>query len=149
MSTKSIITGSDVSLVIKDKDNVDVTYTPQTLTVTLTSAADRQEYNLVNGGVAYKTILRNYELAISGLADWGHTDSVCDALEQAFTDDPDTSLTFTMSLANDPNTVSVTGKVFPKVPVAGGTGAEVTQFDVTLLGDVNTALTYTSAPTPS
>jgi len=149
MSTKSIITGSDVSLVIKDKDGADVTYTPQALTVTLTSEADRQEYDLINGGVAYKTIVRSYELAISGLADWGNTDSVCDALEQAFVDDPDTSLAFTMNLANNPNTVSVSGSVFPKVPVAGGTGSEVTQFDVTLVGDVNTTLTYVSAPTPS
>jgi hypothetical protein len=149
MSTKSIITGSDVSLVIKDKDNADVTYTPQVLTATLTSEANRQEYDLVNGGVAYKTTVREYELALSGLADWGHSDSVCDALEQAFDDDPDTSLTFTMTIANQPDTVTVTGKVFPKTPVAGGTGAEVTQFDVSLVGDVNTALTYTSTPTPS
>jgi hypothetical protein len=149
MSTKSIITGSDVSLVIKDKDGADVTYTPQALTVTLTSEADRQEYDLINGGVAYKTILRSYELALTGLADWGFTDSVCDALEQAFADDPDTSLTFTMPIVNNPNTVTVSGKVFPKVPVAGGTGSEVTQFDVTLVGDINTTLTYVSAPTPS
>jgi hypothetical protein len=149
MSTKSVITGSDVSLVIKDKDNADVTYTPQTLTVTLTSEADRQEYNLVNGGVFYKTILRSYELAVTALADWGHTDSICDALEQAFADDPDASLTFTMAIANTPNTVTVTGKVFPKTPVAGGTGSEVTQFDVTLIGDVNTALSYVTTTTPS
>jgi hypothetical protein len=149
MSTKNIITGSDVALVIKDKDGSDVTYTPQVLTATLTSDASRQEYDLVNGGVAYKTIVRNYELALTGLADWGHTDSVCDALEQAFTDDPDTSLNFTMTVVNDPNTVTVTGKVFPKVPVAGGAGSTVTQFDVTLTGDVNTTLTYTSTPTPS
>jgi hypothetical protein len=149
MSTKSVITGSDVTLVIKDKDGVNVTYTPQVLSVTLTSEADRLEFDLVNGGVAYKTIVRSYELAITGLADWGHSDSVCDALQDAFVDDPDAPLAFTMALANDPNTVTVTGAVFPKVPVAGGTGAEVTQFDLSLVGDVNTTLTYVSAATPS
>ena len=148
MSTKSIITGSDVALVIKDKDDADVTYTPQVLSVTLTSEADRQEFDLINGGVAYRTIVRSYELAINGLADWGHEDSVCDALQEAFEDDPDSSLQFTMTVVNSPNTVTVTGKVFPKAPVAGGTGAEATEFDVTLVGDVNTALNYASAATP-
>jgi len=144
MSTKSVITGSDVTLTINS-----VVFTPQTLSVTLTSEADRQEYDLVNGGVFYKTIVRSYEMAITGLADWGHTDSVCEALEAAFDSDPDTSLTFSMPIVNSPNTVTVAGKVFPKVPVAGGTGSEVTQFDVTLVGDVNTALTFTQSVTPT
>ena len=149
MSTKNVITGSDVTLVIKDKDDADVTYTPQVLSVTLTSTADRQSWNVLSGGVFYKTIVREYELAITGLADWGHEDSVCDALQEAFENDPDASLAFTMTAVNDPNTVTVTGKVFPKVPAAGGSGAEVTQFDVTLIGDVNQALSITSAATPS
>jgi hypothetical protein len=144
MSTKSIITGTDVALTIGGEE-----FEPQTLSVTLTSEADRQEYDLINGGVAYKTIVRSYELAITGLADWGHTDSVCEALEAAFDSDPDISLTFTMPIVNSPNSVTVGGKVFPKVPVAGGTGSEVTQFDVTLVGDVNTALTFTQSVTPS
>ncbi len=148
MTTKNIITGSEVALVIKDKDNADVTYTPQVLSVTLTSEVDRQEFDLINGGVAYRSTVREYELAINGLADWGHTNSVCDALQEAFEDDPDTSLLFTMTIVNDPNTITVTGKVFPKAPVAGGTGAEATEFDVSLVGDVNTALNYASAVTP-
>ena len=144
MSTKSVITGNDVALTIGG-----TVFKPQTLSVTLTSEADRQEFDLVNGDVLYKTVVRSYELAITGLADWGHSDSVCEALEDAFDTDPDVSLTFSMPIVNSPNTVTVGGKVFPKVPVAGGTGSEVTQFDVTLVGDVNTALTFTSAATPS
>jgi len=143
MSTKNIVTGTDVALTIGT-----TVFKPQTLSVTLTSEADRQEFDLVNGGVAYKTIVRSYELAITGLADWGHSDSVCEALEDAFATDPDTSLTFSMPIVNDPNTVTVTGKVFPKVPVAGGTGSEVTQFDVTLEGDVNQALAFAQTTTP-
>ena len=148
MSTKNVITGSDVTLVIKDKDGSDVTYTPQTLNVTLTSSSEREVYETLSGPF-YKTLVREYELAVTGLADWGHTDSICDALQEAFEDDPDTSLIFTMTAVNDPNTVTFSGNVFPKVPTAGGSGAEVTQFDVTLSGDVNTLLTVTSAPTPS
>jgi hypothetical protein len=148
MSTKNVITGSDVTLVIKDKDGADVTYTPQTLNVTLTSTSEREVYETLSGPF-YKTLVREYELAVTGLADWGHTDSVCDALQEAFEDDPDTSLSFTMTAVNDPNTVTFSGKVFPKVPTAGGSGAEVTQFDVTLSGDVNTLLTVTAAATPS
>jgi hypothetical protein len=148
MSTKNVITGSDVTLVIKDKDGVDVTYTPQVTTATLSSSTNREVYETLSGPF-YKTLLREYELTIAGLADWGHSDSVCDALEQAFTDDPDAALAFTMTAINDPNTVTYSGKVFPKVPVAGGNGAEVTTFDVTLVGDVNETLSITSAATPT
>jgi hypothetical protein len=143
MSTKNVITGSDVTLEIDG-----VLFTPQTLTVTLTSSSEREVYETLSGPF-YKTLLREYELAISGLADWGHSDSVCDALQDAFENDPDTSIAFELKAINDPNTVTVTGKVFPKVPGAGGAGAEVTQFDVTLTGDVNEALTVTAAATPS
>jgi len=147
MSTKNVITGADVTLVIKDKDDVDVTYTVQTLNATLTSTADREVYETLSGPF-YKTLVREYELAITGLADWGYTNSVCDALQEAFADDPDVSLAFTLAAVNTPDTVTVTGKVFPKVPGAGGTGAEVTQFDVTLIGDVNETLAFTTT-TPS
>jgi hypothetical protein len=149
MSTKNVITGSQVTLTIDDKDGNPVDYTPQVLSVTLTSTADRQAVDLLSGGVYYRTIVRDYELTMTGLADWGHTDSVCDALEQAFTDDPDEPLEFELVAINDPNTITVVGKVFPKVPTAGGEGATVTQFDVSLTGDVNSALSITSAVTPS
>ena len=148
MTTKNVITGSQITLTIDDKDGNPVDYTPQVTTATLTSTADRQVFETLSGPF-YKTVVREYELTISGLADWGHTDSVCDALEAAFDDDPDAALDFELVAINDPNTVTVSGKVFPKVPAAGGNGAEVTSFDVTLPGDVNTALTISSAPTPS
>jgi hypothetical protein len=143
MSTKNVITGSDITLEIDGE-----TFEPQTLSVVLTSTAEREVYETLSGPF-YKTLVREYELAVTGLADWGHDDSVCDALNDAFDSDPDTSVAFTMTAINDPNTVTVSGKVFPKVPAAGGSGAEVTQFDVTLIGDVNEALTITSAATPT
>jgi hypothetical protein len=143
MTTKNVITGSDVTLTIAG-----TVFTPQVLSATLTSVAEREVYETLSGPF-YKTLVREYEIAITGLADWGHEDSVCDALSDAFDNDADTSLAFTMTAVNDPNTVTVAGKVFPKTPGAGGTGAEVTQFDVTLVGDVNEALTITSAATPS
>jgi hypothetical protein len=143
MSTKNVITGSDVTLTIDG-----TVFTPQVLSATLTSSVDREVYETLSGPF-YKSIVREYEIAVTGLADWGHTDSVCDALNDAFDSNPDTSVAFTMTAINDPNTVTVTGKVFPQVPGAGGTGAEVTQFDVTLTGDVNEAFTITSAATPS
>jgi len=143
MSTKNVITGSEVTITI---DSVD--FKPQTTSVTLTSEAEREVYETLSGPF-YKTLVREYELDVSGLADWGATDSVCDALQDAFESNPDTSVTFVMTAINDPNTVTVTGKVFPKVPAAGGSGAEVTEFDVSLTGDVNTALTITSAATPT
>jgi hypothetical protein len=143
MTTKNVITGSEITLTI---DSVE--FTPQVTNVTLTSEAEREVYETL-AGPFYKTLVREYELDITGLADWGATGSVCDALKDAFDDNPDTAITFVMTAVNDPNTVTVTGKVFPKVPAAGGTGAEVTEFDVTLTGDVNQALSITSAATPS
>ena len=143
MTTKNVITGSEVTITIDS-----VPFTPQVTNVTLSSEAEREVYETLSGPF-YKTLVREYELDVSGLADWGATDSVCDALQDAFENDPDTSVTFVMTAINDPNTVTVTGKVFPKVPAAGGEGAETTEFDVTLTGDVNTALTITSAATPS
>ena len=148
MTTKNVITGSEITLTIDDKNGDPVDYKPQVTSVTLSSTADREVYETL-GGPFYKTLVREYELTISGLADWGHDDSVCDALQEAFEDDPDEPLEFTMTAINDPNTVTVVGKVFPKVPGAGGTGAQVTTFDVTLTGDVNTVLSVTSAATPS
>jgi len=143
MTTKNVITGSDVTLTIDG-----TVFTPQVLSATLTSVAEREVYETLSGPF-YKTLVREYEIAITGLADWGHSDSVCDALNDAFDSNPDTSVAFTMTAVNNPNTVTVAGKVFPKVPGAGGSGAEVTQFDVTLIGDVNETLTITSAATPS
>ena len=142
MTTKNVITGREITLTI---DSVD--FKPQTINVTLSSTSEREVYETLSGPF-YKTLVREYELAITGLADWGHSDSVCEALSDAFDSDPDDSIAFTMTAVNDPNTVTVSGKVFPKTPGAGGTGSEVTQFDVTLVGDVNEALTITSAPTP-
>ena len=143
MSTKNVITGSEITLTIDDVD-----FKPQVTNVTLTSEAEREVYETLSGPF-YKTLVREYELDISGLADWGLEDSVCDALKDAFDADPDEGIEFVMTAVNDPNTVTVTGTVFPKVPAAGGTGAEVTEFEVTLTGDVNEALTITSAATPS
>jgi hypothetical protein len=143
MATKNVITGSEITLTV---DGVD--FKPQTTSVTLTSTAEREVYETLSGPF-YKTLVREYELAIAGLADWGHADSVCDALNDAFDSDPDTAVAFVMTAINDPNTVTVSGSVFPKVPAAGGAGATVTEFDVTLTGDVNVALTITSAATPT
>lgn len=143
MSTQNVITGSEVALTINS-----VVFTPQVTNVTLTSEAEREVYETLSGPF-YKTLVREYELDITGLADWGATGSVCEALQSAFDSDPDTSIEFVMTATNDPNTVTVTGKVFPKVPAAGGEGAETTEFDVSLTGDVNETLTITSAATPS
>jgi len=143
MATRNVITGSEITLTV---DGVD--FKPQTTSVTLTSTAEREVYETLSGPF-YKTLVREYELAIAGLADWGHADSVCDALNDAFDSDPDTAVAFVMTAINDPNTVTVSGSVFPKVPAAGGAGATVTEFDVTLTGDVNVALTITSAATPT
>jgi hypothetical protein len=93
----------------------------------------------------YKTTIREYEVAVEFLADWGETGGICEALEEAFDTDPDAPLDFAMVGTVGLVATTVSGKVFPKVPAAGGSGNEVTTISLTLVGDVNTALTVATA----
>jgi hypothetical protein len=144
-----VITGNQITLRIKETaDPTDpyVTYTPQVTSVTLNYAANQDVFESLAGPV-YKTTIVEFTLDVDMLLDWGTTGGICEALEAAFDSDPDGSIDFELK-AIDANTVTVTGKVFPKTPPAGGTGATVTTGTVSFVGDVNTGLNIASAPTP-
>lgn len=136
----TVITGRDVTIEIDSDD-----YEPQTLSVTLAVEDDQQVYETF-GGPVYKTLTQSYTLDLEMLADWGTTGSLCEALETAFDTAPDTSLAFSMVIAGPDETVTMAGKVFPKVPPVSGTGADASTVSFTLQGDVNTALTVTDVP---
>jgi len=138
MST--VITGRDVTLEI-DGD----TFDPQTLNVTLTVEDDQEVFETF-GGPVYKTITQAYTLELELLSDWGKTGSVCEALEDAFDTAPDTSIDFEIVVTGPVNITTVAGKVFPKVPEVTGAGAEASQVSLTLPGDVNEDITYTTTP---
>lgn len=136
----TVITGRDVTIEIDSDD-----FEPQTLSVTLAVEDDQQVYETF-GGPVYKTLTQSYVLDLEMLSDWGATGSLCEALETAFDTAPDTSLVFSMVIAGPDDTVTMAGKVFPKVPAVSGTGADASTVSVSLQGDVNTALTVTDVP---
>jgi hypothetical protein len=139
-----VITGSEFTLSIDNAAGTPVDYTPQVTSVEVTYTPTQEVFETL-GGPIYKTTIREYEVAFEFLADWGETGGICEALEAAFDDDPDEPLDFAMVGTVGLVATTVAGKVFPKVPGAGGTGNEVTTLSLTLVGDVNTALTVTTA----
>ena len=139
-----VITGSEFTLSIDDKDGTPVAFSPQTTNVEVTYSPTQEVFETL-GGPVYRTTIREYDVAVDFLADWGETGGLCEALEAAFDDDPDAPLDFTVVGTVGLVVTTVSGKVFPKVPAAGGTGNEVTTISLTLVGDVNTALAVATA----
>lgn len=128
----SIITGKELALTIDSK-----TFDDQVTSFTLTLENDRQEYDLINGSTAYKTIKTTGTLDIEMLADWGPVGSLCEALWTAAKTAPDTGLAFTATA----NTGAVfTGSVFPEYPPAGGSGfdAQTTSLSLTIVSGIVT-----------
>jgi hypothetical protein len=137
MST--VVTGQDFTLVVGG-----VTYTPQTLSATVTVEDNQEQYDVL-GARVYKTLTVPYTLEVEILSDWGTTVSICNALATATLAAPDTSLAFTMTATGPDETLTVTGNVFPKVPPASGAGFEASQISWTFTGDRNTAVAFASA----
>lgn len=137
MST--VITGNDFTLVVDG-----VTYTPQTLSATLTIEDNQEQFDVL-GARVYKTLTKPYTLEVEILSDWGVTASICNALTIATLASPDTSLAFTMTTTGPDATLTVTGNVFPKVPQVLGAGFDASTISWTFTGDRNTAVAYASA----
>jgi len=131
----TVITGRDITLTIALTQ-----YAPQTLSTTLTVEDDQQIFETFAGPV-YKTITQGYTLDVEMLADWGATDSLCEALQVAFNTAPDTAIGFALVATGPDSTVTFSGEVFPKTPELSGTGVEASQVSVTLQGNVNETLT--------
>jgi hypothetical protein len=139
-----VITGSEFTLSIDNSIGTPIDYSPQATSVEVVYSPTQEVFETL-GGPVYKTTIREYEVTVDFLADWGENGGICEALEAAFDTDPDAPLDFAMVGTVGLVATTVAGKVFPKVPVAGGTGNEVTTISLTLVGDVNTALTVATA----
>jgi hypothetical protein len=135
-----VITGSQITLSIDNKTGTPIDYTPQATSVEVTYTPTQEVFETLAGPV-YKTTIREYEVTVEFLADWGDTGGICEALEDAFDTNPDASLDFEAEATVGLVTTTIAGKVFPKVPPMTATGNEVSTISVTLMGDVNTALT--------
>ncbi len=139
MST-TIITGNELTVVIDSED-----YHPQALSVEL-EVEDTQEVFETLAGPAYKTVTQPFSMNVTMLADWGKTGGLCAALQAKALGEgstqtdraPDVGLTFTMTQTGATHQTVFTGKVFPKVPPMGGTGAEVSEITFTLPGERGT-----------
>ena len=139
MST-TIITGNELTVVIDSED-----YHPQALNVEL-EVEDTQELFETLAGPAYKTTTQPFSMNLTMLADWGVSGGLCAKLQAKALGEgsaqtnraPDTGLNFTMTQTGATHTTVFTGKVFPKVPPMGGTGAEVSEITFTLPGERGT-----------
>ena len=112
----TVITGRDISLSFTGGTDIEA----QATSAILTKVNDRQVYQTLDGE-AYKTTNISATFALEMLADWGKTNSVCEALWTAAETAPDNTITMTLT--------SATGAVFafdafPEFPTAGGAGTD-------------------------
>jgi hypothetical protein len=141
------ITGNELTLVIDSE-----TYAPQVLSVEL-EVEDTQETFETLAGPAYRTTTQPFSMNLTMLADWGENGGLCSKLQAKALGEgsgqtnraPDTGITFTMTQTGASHATVFTGKVFPKVPPMGGTGAEVSEITFTLPGERGTLEVETAA----
>ena len=112
----TVITGRDVSLSFTGGTDINA----QATSAILTKTNVRETYQTLSGE-SYKTTNVEAEFALEMLADWGKTDSVCEAIWAAAESAPDTDISITMT--------AVTGAQFvfpikPEFPSAGGAGTD-------------------------
>jgi hypothetical protein len=118
-----VITGRDVSLSFTGGTDINA----QATSAVLTKTNVRETYQTLSGE-AYKTVNIEGTFALSMLADWGKTDSVCEAIWAAAETAPDTDISISLTAAS--------GAVFvfpikPEFPTAGGAGTDAQTVDFT------------------
>ena len=119
----TVITGRDISLSFTGGTDIEA----QATNAVLTKVNERQAYQTLDG-VAYKTTDISGTFQLTMLADWGKTDSVCEAIWTAAESAPDTGIEVTLT--------STTGAQFvfgilPEFPTAGGSGIDAQEVSFT------------------
>jgi hypothetical protein len=112
----TVITGRDISLSFTGGTDIEA----QATNAVLTKVNDRQVYQTLDGE-AYKTTNISATFQLDMLADWGKTNSVCEALWTAAETSPDATITMTMTAATG---AVFAFDVFPEFPTAGGAGVD-------------------------
>ena len=113
----TVITGRDISLSFTGGTDIEA----QALSAVQTKTNLRETYQTLDGE-AYKTTNTEASFALSMLADWGKTSSVCEALWNAADSAPDTTFTVTMTVTSGHTFAFDCLPAYP-APV-GGTGAD-------------------------
>jgi hypothetical protein len=119
----TVITGRDVSLSFTGGTDVEA----QATSAVLTKTNVREVYQTLDGE-AYKTVNIEGTFALSMLADWGKTGSVCEALWTAAETAPDTDISITLTAATGAQFVF---PIKPEFPTAGGAGTDAQTVDFT------------------
>ena len=118
----TVITGRDISLSFTGGTDIDA----QATSAVLTKTNVRETYQTLDGE-AYKTTNTEASFALSMLADWGKTSSVCEALWAA-AEAPDTTISVTLTAATGAQFVF---PILPEFPTAGGAGTDAQTVDFT------------------
>ena len=111
-----VITGRDVGLSFTGGTDIQA----QATNAVLTKVNERQTYQTLDGE-AYKTTNISGTFQLDMLADWGKTNSVCEALWAAAETAPDTDISMTLTAASGAQFVF---PVKPEYPTAGGSGVD-------------------------
>jgi hypothetical protein len=128
----TVITGRDISLTIDSK-----AYGDQTTSTTLATALERNAYETIDGKVFF-ALDTTATLSITMLADWGATNSLCEAMWTAASSAPNTGLAYTFTAATG---AVFTGNVLPVFPDASGTGKDAQTITFVLQGTAKPTLT--------
>ena len=118
----TVITGRDISLSFTGGTDIEA----QALSAVLTKTNLRETFQTLDGE-AYKTTNVEGTFALSMLADWGKTSSVCEALWAA-AEAPDTTISVTLTAATGAQFVF---PILPEFPTAGGAGTDAQTVDFT------------------
>jgi len=143
----TIITGNELTLTIDSAD-----FAPQVLSVDLEVEDTQQVYETLDGP-AYKTTTQPFSMNITMLSDWGDNGGLCATLQGKALGEgagqtgraPDTGIAFSMVQVGATHSTTFAGNVFPKVPPANATGAEVSEISFTLPGERTTLVVTTAA----
>jgi hypothetical protein len=126
-----VITGRDISLSFSGGTDIEA----QATSAVLTKVNERQVYQTLDGE-AYKTTNISATFQLDMLADWGKTNSVCEALWTAAETAPDTDINITLTAATGATFIF---PVKPEFPTAGGSGIDAQEVSFTFTvskGDV-------------
>ena len=112
----TVITGRDVSLSFTGGTDIEA----QATNAVLTKTFDRQTYQTLDGE-AYKVTNVTGTFQLDMLADWGKTNSVCEAIWAACDSAPNSEISITLTAATGAQFVF---PVLPVYPTAGGSGMD-------------------------
>jgi hypothetical protein len=111
----TVITGRDISLSFTGGTDIEA----QATSAVLTKNNVFETYQTLDGE-AYKAVNVEASFALEMLADWGKTNSVCEALWAA-AEAPGTAVTITLTAATGAQFVF---DILPDFPTAGGSGID-------------------------